>query len=316
VVFTKSVVVADLTKIYFYLGSSKIYLSTDDVILNNNKAGNRILEIQLDDDTAVRIVSATTSNLAVNFDNGAFTETLSIPTEMMSSNNAIYSALSGMVCFVGDFTYIDNISHPVFVKETSEENWIIGNSSIFYIDIDSNKEDSRTVPDIIEINPTDITDIDDKLISSDVKFSDYSLGGVYEHDGRFIISCISDVVTSLSSVVGDDLRAEYNPVPDNIEFRASAIDDLKNYAGTVVILDKVNSRKTVLYSSPDGLYPSDIDSCSNGDLIISESSFADASGRLIKIDAYGNIVWNYGQGSFAVINDVKALNDDKLIISV
>ena len=317
VVFTKSVVVSDLTKIYFFLGASKIYLSEDDVVLNNNKAGNKILEIQLDDDTAVRLVSATMDNLFIDFDNGAFTENLDIPSDMKISNNAIYSSKSGLVCFVGDFTYIDNISHPIFVKETSEANWIIGNSSIFYMDIDSSKEETRTVPDIIEINPVNIDDIDDKLISNDVKFSDYSLGGIYEYDdGRFIVSCISDAVTSLSSITGDDLRAEYNPVPDNIEFRASAIDDLKNYAGSVVILDKINNRKQVLYSSPDGLFPSDVDGCSNGDLVISESSFADASGRLIKIDAFGNITWNYGSGSFSIINDVKVLNDDKLIISV
>lgn len=316
-VFTKPVVVADLTKIYFYFGSSLIYLSIDDVALSNNKAGNKILEIQLDDDTAVRLVSATTDNLSVNFDSGAFTEVLNVPASMMVSNNAIFSAKAGLVCFVGDFTYIDNISHPVFVEETSENNWIIGNSSIFYVDVDSTKEEDRTVPDIVEIDPTDVVDIEDKLISSDIKFSDYSLGGIYEYvDGRFVVSGISETNTPLSVITGDDLRAEYNPVPDSIEFRASAIDDLKDYVGSVVVLDKVNTRTQVLYSSPDGLYSSNIDGYDNGDLIISESSFADSSGRLVKIDSFGNVIWNYGQGSFAVINDVNVLDDDKLMISV
>ena len=317
IVFTKPAVVADLTKIYFTLGSS-VYLSTSDVVLNNNKASNRVLEIQLDDDTAVRLVSATSNNLFVNFDNGAFTETVNVPTGMTSSNNAIYSVKDGFVCFVGDFTYIDNISHPVFVEETSDGNWIIGNSSIFYGEIDPLKEASRTVPDIIEIDPSDITNIDNKLISSDIKFSDYSLGGIYEYtDGRFVVSGITDGA-SLSSIVGDDLRAAYlpDPVPEDIEFRASAIDDLKDYDGTVVILDKVNSRVQVLYSSPDGLYPSDIDGYSDGSLIIAESSFVDSSGRLAKIDSFGNISWNFGSGSFNIINDVRVLNDDRLIVSV
>lgn len=317
IVFTKPVVVADLTQIYFKLGASSIYLSTDDVVLNNNKAGNKILEVQLDDDTAVRLVAATSNNLTVNFDAGAFTDELSIPTGMTSSNNAIYSAESGFVCFVGDFTYIDNISHPVFVEETSGGNWIIGNSSVFYGEIDTLKEEDRTVPDIVEIDPDDVSDIEGKLISNDIKFSDYSLGGIYEYaDDRFIIAGIADATTSLSSIDGDTLRAEYDPVPESVEFRASAIDDLKEYAGTVVILDKVNSRMQVVYSSPDGLYPSDIDGYSSGEKIIAESSFADASGRLVKIDTFGNITWNYGSGTFNIINDVRVLNDNTLIVSV
>ena len=72
----------------------------------------------------------------------------------------------------------------------------------------------------------------------------------------------------------------------------------------------------VFYSSPDGLYPSDIDMYSDGNFLISESSFADSAGRLIKLDSYGNIIWNYGSGIFNVINDAKVLNDDNIIVSV
>jgi len=320
IVFTKPVVVADLTLIYFKLGSSSIYLSADDVVLNNNKAENRVLEVQLDDDTAVRLVSATSSNLSVNFDADAFTDEVKIPTGMTSSNNAIYSVENGFVCFVGDFTYIDNISHPVFVKETSAGNWIIGNVSsteLFYGVFDNTKEKKRTVPDIIEIDPDDVSNTEGKLTSTDIKFSDYSLGGIYEYtDDRFIIAGIAATQTPLSVITGDDLRAEYDPVPANIEFRAFAIDDLVNYVGTVVVLDKVNSRMQVVYSSPDGLYASNIDGYSSGERIVSESSFADSSGRLVKIDTYGNITWNYGSGSFSVINGARVLTGDNLIISV
>jgi hypothetical protein len=217
---------------------------------------------------------------------------------------------------VGNFTYIDNISHPVFVYETSDNNWVIGNSSIFYVDIDVNKEATRNVPDIIEIDPSDVSNTDNKLISSVIKFSDYSLGGIYESDGRFIITGLTDANTSLSSITGDDLRSEYDPVPESIEFRASAMDDLKEYAGTVIIIDKTNNRTQVLYTSPDNLFASSIDRNDSGDLVISESSFSDSSGRIITLNSYGNITSNYGSGSFGVINSVNALNNNKLIISV
>ena len=319
IVFTKPAVVADLTQIYFTIGASSIYLTASDIVLNNNKASNKILEVQLDDDTAVRLVTATSSNLGVNFDSGAFTDDLSIPTGMTSSNNAIYSTETGFVCFVGEFTYIDNISHPVFVEETSEDNWIIGNSSVFFGEIDEVKEEDRSVPSIMEIDPDNVSDIVGKLISDDVKFSDYSLGGIYEYSsGRFIVAGISDGTTSLSTVTGDDLRAKYDdPIPESVEFRASAVDDLKDYSGTVVILDKVNSRVQVVYSSPDGLFPSDIDGYSSGERIVSESSFYNASGRLVKIDTFGNITWQYGAGLFNIINDAKVLTgDSSLIVSV
>ena len=176
VVFTKPAVVAPdgQAKMYFTLGSSSIYLSTSDEILKNNVAANKVLEIALDDDTAVRLVTANSDNLAINFDSGAFTDDLKIPTSMSSSNNPIYSAENGFVCFVGDFTYIDNISHPVFVQETSDGNWIFGNSSKFYVTKDKSIEEERTVSDVVEIDPDDAYGVDDKLISSDIKFSDFS----------------------------------------------------------------------------------------------------------------------------------------------
>ena len=327
IVFTKTLTVADLTKIYFTLGSSSIYLSADDVVINNNKAGNKILEVQLDDDTAIRLVSATSNNLAVNFDTGAFTDDVNVPTGMTSSNNAIYSVKNGFVCFVGDFTYIDNISHPVFVEETSEGNWIIGNVSdkdYFYEVKDADIEEVRSVPDIVEIDPDDVENVADKLISSDVQFSDFSLGGIYEYsDGRFAIAGIVDGTPPVTAYSGTDLIDDYKlrhgatvEIPENVKFRAAAIDGLNESDGTVVILDKVNSRVQTLYSSPEGLFPSDVNGYSNGDFIVSESSFSDTSGRLVKIDGFGNITWNYGGGLFSVINDAKVLNDDTLIVSV
>jgi len=316
-VFTKSAVVSDITKIAFYIGSSKLSLTVDDTVINSNKAGNKVLEIQLDDDTSVRLVGIT-SDLSVNFDAGAFTEDITISAGMTTIGNSIFSALRGITCFIGDFTYIDNISHPIFINETSEDNWIIANSSVHYV-VDSNSE-TANVPDVIEIDPTDSADTDSKISSSDIKFSDYSLGGIYEYeDGRFIISGIEQSTSTLTGISGSDLIGEYGgaaSAPAGVLFRASAIDALKNYIGKVVILDKINNKTQVLYVSPDGLYPSDVDGYSNGDMIISESSFADASGRLIRLDSYGNITWNYGSGTFNIINDTKVLNDDSLIVSV
>ena len=327
IVFTKAAVISDISKISLYVGSSKVSLSSDDTVLKNNKASNKILEILLDDDTAVRLLGATSKNLTVDFGPGAFTEEIIMNSDdtaiaanlgMSSQGNSIFSALKGLVCFVGDFTYIDNIRHPIVVKETSENYWIIGNSSVFYIDIDPDKEEERGIPDIIEIDPENVSNTTNKFSSSDIKFSDYTLGGIYEYsDGRFVVAGLETTATALSGTTGEDLLAQYEePIPESVKFRAAGIDDLSGYAGRVVVIDKINNRKQILYSSPDGLYPSEVDGYSNGDLAISESSLSDTSGRLIRIDVFGNIIWNYGAGTFHIINDVRVLEDDKLIVSV
>ncbi len=322
VVFTKAAVVEDISKIHFFVGSSKVSLSSSDTVLTNNKSGSKILEILLDDDTAVRLLSATSDNLTVDFDPGAFTEEIEVHSGMTSQGNSIFSSLKGLVCFVGDFTYIDSIRHPVFISETSDENWIFGNVSdvnLFFVDPDTSKEETTTiVPDIVEIDPDDITNTTDKLISSDVKFSDYTLGGIYDYnsEGRFVIAGLEASSTTLAGITGDELLAQFTEPSESVIFRAKGIDDLAAFAGRVFVIDKINNKKQVLYSSPDGTYPSDIDGYNSGDLIISESAVADASGRLTRIDSFGNVTWVYGIGTFHIINDSKVLSDDTLIVSV
>ena len=320
-VFTKAAVVDDITKIVLSVGTLNVSLSDSDTILTNNKSGNKVLEILLDDDTAVRLLGATSENLTVNFEAGAFVEVISIPEGMSGvGNNSIFSPVEGLICFVGDFTYIDNIRHPVFVGETSDENWIIANSSVFYVDVDTNKEEDATVPDIIEIDPDNVGDSENKLISTDVKFSDYTLGGIYEYAiGRFVVAGIEGSSSALSGITGDELLDLYgggNEAPEVIKFRAKGIDDLKSYAGRIFVLDKINNKKQVLYISPDGLYPSDIDRFNNGDFIVAESAVSSAAGRLVRIDGFGNVTWNYGAGTFSLISDTKVLNNDSLIVSV
>jgi hypothetical protein len=221
------------------------------------------------------------------------------------------------------------------VYENSENNWMILNSSIYYGGPDqgtgvvpdpTEKTDleATTIPSIVEIDPNDVSDTTDKLISSDVTFSDYTLGGIYEYTAnqRFVVSGIEKSDSTISVGTGQDLLDKYEkadpPVdpPFSVQFRAAGVDALSEYVGRVFVIDKVNNKKQVMYSCPDGLYASDVDGYDNGDLIISESALADASGRLARIDSFGNVTWSYGAGTFHIINDSKVISDDNLIISV
>ncbi len=322
IVFTKAAVINDISKISLFVGSSKISLSSEDTVLTSNKSGGKILEILLDDDTVVRLLQANSDNLTVNFETGAFTEDIVVHEGMQSQGNSIFSPLKGLTTFVGNMSYIENIRHPVFISETSDNNWIYGNSSIFYIDIDPEKElENVIIPDLVEINPLDITDTENKLISDSVKFSDYTLGGIYEYsDGLFAVAGIEESSTTLEGITEDELINAHGG-PDSasasVLFRGKGITDLQGYAGRIFVLDKASGRKQVLYSSSDGNYPSSIDGgFDNGDLIISESSVSDNSGRITKLDSFGNIVWSHGQGTFNLINSTKRINNDNLIVSV
>jgi hypothetical protein len=320
VVFSSSYHVRDITNIYMTVGTSVIYLSSEDEVISNSLAGGKILEIKLDDDTAVRLLGAESSNCFVNFDSGAFDETIGI-YEGMKQGNAIYSDINGLACFVGDFTYINNIQHPILVKETNSGNWIIGNSSIFY-DPEDTITPEPSVPDIIEIDPNDISNISNTFSSSAIKFSDFTLGGVYEYgDGKF---AVAGIVPSdpLGGMTGQELLDKY-PIedypdgpPESVKFRADGLDKLDSMAGRVLTIDTVNVSTSVFYSSSDGTYVSEIDRYESGDFIIAESSLADPAGRLARLDSYGNVSWIYGVGSYHIINDVRVLNDDRLIVSV
>ena len=116
-----------------------------------------------------------------------------------------------------------------------------------------------------------------------------------------------------SAVNSDDIR---DAGTDDAFFRAAAVDALTDYRGKILLLDKINNKFQTFHSSPDGLYPSDVDMYADGNFLVSESSFAEASGRLIKLDSFGNVTWTYGNGTFNIIHDAKVVSVDNIMVSL
>lgn len=312
IVFSKGAVVNDITKIALYIETFKISLTNKDIVLNNQKAGNKILEIQLDDDTSVQLLNVT-NNLTVNFDNGSFTEDIQLNTNM---NKLI--GLYGMECFVGDFTYIDGIRHPIFADIINDNSWIVANSSIFYVPLGSTIEnltnETISVPDILEFNPTTQITI---FSSNFVKFSDFTLGSIYIlDDNRFIVAGLEEGATITGGLTGNELLGSVQTVTDSVLFRAQALDALNEYRGVVVIIDKINNKFEVFYNNPDGLYSSDVDRYLDGSLLTAESTFANSNGRLTKLDSFGNVSWIFGEGTFTKINDSRIVNNNHIMVSL
>ena len=57
----------------------------------------------------------------------------------------------------------------------------------------------------------------------------------------------------------------------------------------------------------------DLDAVS-GTYVVAESSF-DKSGRIIKLDSSGNIVFSFGEGTHSIINDINVQVDGSIVIS-
>ena len=98
--------------------------------------------------------------------------------------------------------------------------------------------------------------------------------------------------------------------------KSRAEEALQGYRGAVIIVDPYANRKTFEYTSPDGLFASDVRIAPDGNLVIAESSFASNNGRIIKLDNDGNIIFQYGQGRLGIVNDVSPLDNGNFLISV
>lgn len=310
IAFTKASELQDITKISFFIGSLPIPLTNEDILISFNKSGGRVIEIQLADDSWVALANLTTgftSSLTVNIDSGAFTAEI-----VDSSGELLTQGIYGWECFVGDFTYIDNISHPIFVDILDNGNWIIANALVNYdVDTQEGVENENSAPGILEFDP----ETGAEAYSSDAAiFSDFTLGSIFEYqNNRFLIACMKEGETIDSAVDSDDIRSTGT---GKALFRAAAVDALTDYRGKILLLDKVNNKFQTFHNSPDGLYPSDVDMYADGGFLVAESSFAEASGRLIKLDSFGNVTWTYGNGTFNIIRDAKVVSVDNIMVSL
>jgi len=337
----------DLTKISLFIGASEIPLGTVDTLIESSK-NTQIVEIQLSTDKVAALSSETsTGNVFINVAQGAFAQDINF-----NDNAAALAGIRGIEVFIGNFVYIDEIRHPVFVNMLENGNWVVANSSVFFNDPGAATEDGedtdvdsttgQTVPSIVEFNP-DTQEV--TFSSSAVTFSDFSLGAIFEQtENRLIVAGIIDDGNALGDAAGaadaaadgdqsttDDTTTDttgdategtsddtttLGTLNESAQFRADAVEKLASFRGTVVIIEKTSGSIVFKYMSPDGLYASDIDLNEDGNLVIAESNFSAASGRVIILDNFGNIVRLFGNGAFAAINDAKALEMGHLLISI
>jgi len=173
---------------------------------------------------------------------------------------------------------------------------------------DGSSDDAPSeVASIVEVNPeTGAIGFTYDL----VKFSDYTLGSVYEIDENFFL--IAGIVS-----LGDDVLP--GPGQEGAQpgetFNEEADRKLTGFRGKVILLGRDTKSISFQYDTPDGSYASDAVVDRDGSFVIAESSFLSNSGRIVRLDSFGNVIWQIGGGEFSKINDVRALLNNNIIVS-
>lgn len=173
-----------------------------------------------------------------------------------------------------------------------------------------------TYPSILEFSPSTQESV---FTSNLIRFSQFSLGGIYEQrSDRIIVAGIRPDGATLSAADNEgstETEGDSESLNDAAAFRSAAIEALDGFRGTVGIIDKTSNNLIFTYTSPDGLYASDVDVNEDGFLVVAESAFADAAGRVVVLDGSGNITRVIGNGTFNAVNDAKALTGDHILVS-
>jgi len=244
----------------------------------------------------------------------------------IDSDSIFYKAVAtalGIPCFVGNFAYISGIFTPTYVDRTTDDGWIVANGTVAvkeyeFSDTTEDVSKNSNVSNIIEI------DSNNNLIfgSNILEFSPFIPGRAEKIDNNTILigglkpggvegDPPSDSPFDFRTISGtDETKTKQKNALDAILFGGST-----PYVGAVVILDKRSRATTYEYTSPEGVLVSDVDiDPISGDYVVAESSLQ-KSGRIIKIDAAGNITFSFGEGLYSLINDISVKFDGSIVIS-
>lgn len=229
--------------------------------------------------------------------------------------NKIKSSL-GIPLFVGNFSYIDGIFTPTWAQKTDDDTYIITNATLAIKEFDFGENTSgesvtqnTNVTSVIEVNASL-----QKVMGSDkIQFSPFIPGRAEKIGTDLLIGGIRN-----TGNLGNISDLNFRSISGNQESRKEQKNILKdifqNKAGAVLVLDTRTQSVLFEYISSEGLLVSDVDIDSENQYVVAESSF-DQSGRVIKLDPFGNIVFSFGESIYSVINRISVQSDDSIVIS-
>lgn len=252
----------------------------------------------------------------------------------MDTDSAFYEAISnalGIPVFIGNFAYIDGIFCPTYANKTEKNHFIIANATVGVmkftgvVDFEEGEENSEANENLTQNSSVStIVEVDENNIiifaTDKVLFSPFIPGKVDYIDKHLLLiggikpggEITQNSDFNFRSITGDDAEKLRRKTILNDMFFGN-VDNPNE--GTVIVLDTRSGATVFEFVSSEGLLVSGVDvDQKDGYYVVAESSFK-KSGRIIKLDAAGNIVFSFGEGVFGVINSIKSQLDGNFVIS-
>lgn len=232
----------------------------------------------------------------------------------------------GIPCYIGNFAYIDGIFSPTWAEKALAGGFVVGNGTLAVADYDfSDNSKASGASATKNSNVSSIIEIDENNIivfgSNVMQFSPFFPGRIQEIDSTTLLiggikpGGVSGTLGSGQSLnfralsTDNDTRTTQKSTLEQIFFPAGS-----GHVGSVIVFDKSVNTTIFTYTSATGIIVSDVDVDSFGQYVIAESSLS-RSGRVIKIDTSGNVVFSIGEGTYSLINDINVQFNDDIIIS-
>lgn len=227
----------------------------------------------------------------------------------------------GIHCFIGNFAYVDGIFSPTHANKTSSEGFIVSNGTIAIKDYSFPQGISESISKNSNISSIVEFDKNNNIVfASDIlQFSPFFPGRVKELDSSTLliggikpggVSGTPESPLEFRSIFGNnDSKNQQKAILDSIFFGGET-----PYIGSVIVYDKRLNTAIFQYISPEGVLVSDVGLDSHGQYVIAESSFA-RSGRIIKVDNIGNVIFSTGDGVYSIINSINIQFDDSIVVS-
>lgn len=267
-------------------------------------------------------------------------EAVSSGLDLGTQSFATLATARGIPMPVAPIIFVRGIFRPISVSVTESGNWLVGNAKPILtneegVDITSGVARDE-ITTLLEMDP----DTGEVLFSDNsVDFSLVTLGGAVELNERYVavagitkdetqptgstttstISAslgIGEVSTSVQTVqpaVTEDAETGVTTTTTS----QTSLDIINEFRGRVKIIEKSSGRVILDEPTSDGTFGADVQEDADGNLVVVEKSFDGqvGRGRVVKVDEYGNVFFQFGFKDFSSPNDVRVLQSGNLVVS-
>lgn len=317
----------NLSKLTIQTTTQQVQLIEDfDKILNLTKseletvnAEGQIMPVYLSAQNAGLVQNLPSTDTFIFFDDEAVNTGI-------QNDSVFYQAIAtglGIPCFVGNFAYVDGLFTPTFADKLSDDSLIVGNATVavkdyeFPTELNESFTRNSNVSSLIQIDTNN-----NVIFGSDImSFSPFFPGGIKTiTNNLWLVGGIRP--TGIEGNIDEQNPFNFRTFSSDIDLRQSQKETLKQimfggsspFVGSVVLLDRSVGTTIFQYTSAEGVIVSDVDIDGFGQYVVAESSL-EKSGRIIKLDSLGNIIFSFGEGIYQIINSVNVQVDDSFLIS-